>query len=76
MRTAVTPSPEPFSNIGLSVGEDALAISLTWLATQHPIISAAVVAVLLLLIVLAARFIFRSLAHLWHRLSSAAVQAV
>src|SRR5438105_14247848 len=28
-RTVVTPSPEPLSNIGLSVGEDALAVFLT-----------------------------------------------
>jgi len=30
-RAAVTPSPEPFSNISLSLGEDVLAIGLTWL---------------------------------------------
>src|SRR5579863_682337 len=36
VRAAVTPSPEPFSNISLSLAEDALAIVLTWLATRHP----------------------------------------
>jgi hypothetical protein len=41
-RTAVSASPEPFSNIGLSLGEDALAIGLTWLATAHPYIAAAI----------------------------------
>jgi hypothetical protein len=76
LRTAVTPSPEPFSNIGLSLGEDALAISLTWLATQHPIVTGAIVAVLLLVIVLAARFIFRALSRFWQRLRSATVLAV
>src|SRR5271170_1021427 len=35
-RAAVTPSPEPLSNITLSLGEDALAIAMTWLATRHP----------------------------------------
>ena len=35
-RAAVTPSPEPLSNITLSLGEDAVAIGLTWLATRHP----------------------------------------
>lgn len=40
-RAAVTPSPEPFSNIGLSVGEDVLAIGLTWLATKHPYLAGA-----------------------------------
>src|SRR5580700_8697046 len=32
VRAAVTPSPEPFSNIALSLGEDGLAIFLTWLS--------------------------------------------
>jgi hypothetical protein len=36
LRAAVTPSPEPFTNITLSLGEDVLAVSLTWLATRHP----------------------------------------
>jgi len=35
-RAAITPSPEPVSNITLSVAEDVLAIGLTWLATRHP----------------------------------------
>lgn len=76
LRTAVTPSPEPFSNIGLSMGEDVLAISLTWLATQHPIITAAIVATLLLIIILAARAIFRALLRFWQRLRAATVLTV
>ena len=36
-RVAVTPSPEPLSNFTLSLGEDVLAIGLTWLATRHPV---------------------------------------
>src|SRR5580698_5337411 len=36
VRAAVTPSPEPFSNMALSFGEDALAVFLTWFATRHP----------------------------------------
>src|SRR5580693_1341329 len=36
VRAAVTPSPEPLSNITLSLGEDALAVFLTWFATRHP----------------------------------------
>src|SRR6202521_5211327 len=46
-RAAVTPSPEPFSNITLSLGEDALAIALTWFATQHPYATIAIVCILL-----------------------------
>ncbi len=35
-RAAVTPSPEPFSNIALSAGEDVSAVGLTWFAAAHP----------------------------------------
>lgn len=64
-RVAVTPSPEPFSNVGLSLTEDIAAISLTWFATTHPYITAAVVAVLLLLVILAIRFVWRAMKRLF-----------
>jgi Domain of unknown function (DUF4126) len=60
-RGAVTPSPEPFSNITLSLGEDALAIFLTWFATQHPYIAAAIVAFFLIAIAVLVRWIIRAL---------------
>src|ERR1035441_9709093 len=41
-RAAVTASPEPFSNMALSAGEDVLAVSLTWLATRQPYIAASI----------------------------------
>ncbi|HET7441365.1 MAG TPA: DUF4126 domain-containing protein [Terriglobales bacterium] len=65
VRAAVTPSPEPFSNIGLSLGEDALAISLTWFATKHPYIAAAVVVWFLIIIVTLTRWIIRALKALF-----------
>lgn len=65
MRAAVTPSPEPFSNIGLSLGEDALAIFLTWFATQHPYLAAAIVGLLLLIIIVLVRWVFRALRSLF-----------
>ncbi len=45
-RAAVTPSPEPVSNIALSIGEDFAAIFLTWLATFNPYLAAAIVVVI------------------------------
>lgn len=59
LRTSVTPSPEPVSNIGLSLAEDAAAIGLTWFATQHPYAAAAIVIVLLGAIVLLIRFVWK-----------------
>ena len=47
LRAAVTPSPEPFSNISLSLSEDVLAVGLTWLATRHPYAAASIAIVLL-----------------------------
>ena len=35
-RIAVTPSPEPVSNIALSSAEDLVAICLTWVAMHYP----------------------------------------
>lgn len=64
-RTAITHSPEPFSNIALSLGEDASVVFLTWLATRHPYASAAIVAVALVLIVLMIRFVIRALRRLF-----------
>jgi Domain of unknown function (DUF4126) len=65
VRAAVTPSPEPFSNIGLSLGEDAVAIGLTWLASKHPYIAAAIVAWLLIVVVCLTRWIWRALKALF-----------
>ncbi len=60
LRTAVTPSPEPASNIALSIGEDVAAVSLTWFAARHPIVAAVVVAICLLLVILTIRYVVRS----------------
>jgi hypothetical protein len=59
-RVAVTPSPEPVSNIALSLGEDALAIFITWLAGRHPYWAAAITAVLLAIILVAAKAMLRA----------------
>lgn len=66
-RAAVTPSPEPFSNISLSLGEDALAIFLTWFATRHPYSAALIVIVFLALIVAVIRGVIRALKALFRR---------
>jgi uncharacterized protein DUF4126 len=60
-RAAVTPSPEPVSNIALSAGEDTLAVFLTWLATRHPIAAALIVAAFLFVIVLVMRWVVRAM---------------
>lgn len=37
-RAAVNTSPEPFSNIGVSLVEDGLVVGALWLAIQHPLL--------------------------------------
>jgi hypothetical protein len=64
-RAAVTPSPEPFSNIALSLGEDALAIVLTWLATRHPYVAGTLATVFVLTIVLLTRWVVRAMRALF-----------
>jgi len=64
-RAAVTASPEPFSNTALSLGEDALAVFLTWFATKHPYWAASIVAVFLVAIVVLVRWVIRSLKRLF-----------
>jgi hypothetical protein len=65
LRAAVTPSPEPFSNISLSLTEDVLALGLTWLATRHPYAAASVALTLLIVIVLLARLVLNALRALF-----------
>src|SRR5579871_3702533 len=64
-RAAVTPSPEPFSNITLSLGEDVLAIGLTWLATRHPYVAGTLAVILIVIIVLLAKLVIRALQALF-----------
>jgi len=64
-RAAVTPSPEPLSNISLSMGEDALAIFLIWFATQHPVLASLIVLALLVVIVVVIRWVVRALRQLF-----------
>jgi len=64
-RVAVTASPEPFSNIGLSLGEDAIAIFLVWFATKHPYAAASIVLVGLVVVVVTIRLVWRAMRSLF-----------
>jgi Domain of unknown function (DUF4126) len=64
-RVAVTASPEPLSNFALSTAEDTLAVSLTWLATRHPVAAALMVAAFLAVILLVMRWVVRAMKKLF-----------
>ncbi len=71
IRSVVTPSPEPFSNAGLSLGEDTLAVSLSWFATVHPLAAGAIAAVFVLIALLLIRWIWSALNSLFRAVQEA-----
>lgn len=64
IRAAVTPYPEPFSNIALSLAEDTLAVFLTWLATKHPYSAAVIALALVLIVIVVVRWVLRALSSM------------
>jgi hypothetical protein len=65
-RAAANTSPEPFSNWGLSIGEDLFVVGLGYLALQHPEITLLVVGILLAVIAVFAVVIIRTVRR-WFR---------
>jgi hypothetical protein len=59
-RLAVNHSPEPFSNIGLSLFEDALVPAGMWVSLKHPEVALGLVGVFLFLFLWLAPKIFRA----------------
>ncbi|MSO48919.1 MAG: DUF4126 domain-containing protein [Acidobacteria bacterium] len=64
MRAAVSASPEPASNIGLSLAEDGAVLILVWFATQYPYVAAAMVLVMLVTLTFVVRWVLRRLRKL------------
>ena len=71
-RAVANTSPEPFSNWALSLGEDAIAIGLTYFAIQHPLLALAIAVFLLVAIVACATVLLRSARSRFARRSSRA----
>jgi Domain of unknown function (DUF4126) len=71
-RVAVTPSPEPFSNIALSLCGDALAVFLTWLSTWKPYAAAGIAVFLLVIALVMVRWMWRVMrSPFWRRAEAA-----
>ena len=75
MRTAVSASPEPVTNIVLSFAEDVFAIGLTWFATSHPYLAATLAVSALVVIAFAVRWVVRMIARRFRRQSSVEILA-
>jgi hypothetical protein len=69
-RAAINTTPEPFSNWIFSMGEDLLAVWLTWMAGAHPMATAIVVGALLIVSAFLIFFLFRFARRAWQRLSA------
>ncbi|MES2715927.1 MAG: DUF4126 domain-containing protein [Pseudomonadota bacterium] len=63
-RAAVNTSPEPFSNIALSLAGDALVPAMLWLAVSHPLWFAAALVLFLVLSVALTLLLFKFLKSL------------
>ena len=73
-RLAANASPEPFSNIALSLVEDVVAVGATILMTVHPLIVLAIVVLFLIFAVLIARRIIGALRRQFHTGAMQSVQ--
>lgn len=67
-RAAANTSPEPFSNLGLSVAEDLSTLGLLWLVLTHPLVALAIVVVLVGLAAWLLPRIFRFIVRIGRRL--------
>jgi hypothetical protein len=66
-RLAVNASPEPVTNIGLSILEDVVVLGLVWFAIEHPVAAAAIAAVLLALGLVLLYFAAKLIRRGWRR---------
>jgi hypothetical protein len=66
-RAAANMSPEPLSNWILSLLEDGVAVFLAWMAAAHPLITGALVVVLVIVAVLVIWKLFGFLQRAWSR---------
>jgi len=71
-RAAVNASPEPFSNVAVSAGEDVLVIGGLWLAVEYPLLFLAALLVFLVVAVLLIRLVLRGLRRLFGAPSASA----
>ena len=67
-RALVNHSPEPFSNWGLSAGEDVSSVGILWLAWQHPVIFCVVLVAFIAFMVWALPKLWRLIRGMFRRL--------
>jgi hypothetical protein len=76
VRLAVNTSPEPASNIGVSVAEDVTLVGVLLLATEYPWLAAGIALVLLAASLGLAFWLLKRIRRGWHRLRDRYFSAV
>jgi hypothetical protein len=71
-RLAVNTSPEPFTNWGLSLGEDVVWVGILWLLVEHPWVTLLLGLALLVFATIVARWIVRGVRRLLQRRAASA----
>jgi hypothetical protein len=69
-RAAINASPEPFSNLAMSLVEDGLVVGAVWLATNHPLAFAVLLAIAVVLMWIATWMLFKFLRAVLRRARS------
>jgi hypothetical protein len=66
-RLALNTSPEPVTNIGASLAEDATVLAVVWFAIEHPVAAAVVAGILLVVGVVALFYVAKVVRRGWRR---------
>ena len=69
-RAAINTSPEPFSNIAMSLVEDGLVVGAVWLATNHPLAFGVLLAIAVVLMWIVTWMLFKFLRAVFRRARS------
>lgn len=69
-RAAINTSPEPFSNVAMSLVEDGLVVGVVWLATQHPVVFGILLAITVVLMWIVTWMLFKFLRAVFRRMSA------
>ncbi|MFD0805320.1 DUF4126 domain-containing protein [Nocardioides caeni] len=69
-RIAANTSPEPFTNLGISLAEDVVVLGVVWFAIEHPVLAAVIAGILLLLGLLLLWLAWKLVRRGWRRLKA------
>jgi hypothetical protein len=69
-RAAINTSPEPFSNLGMSLVEDGLVVGAVWLATLHPLVFGVLLVIVVILMWIVTWMLFKFLRVVVRRLGA------